>query len=442
MKVFEGDWRSQLEFIYRSSRPRVDYHTFKQIIKDYQATMEISNALNFDDLVNEFLELVQQKPWLVSHFRHILVDEFQDTNLAQYKLIRAIARASNSGITVVGDPDQAIYGWRFADKSRSNRSLDSFQQQPAGSLPVLQQPLTIEEEASAVATHIQNMHRNSKGALNYGDFAILLRYNYWRPYFGESLEHKGIPFQFLPNPSFYTKTVVLDLLAYVFLAFSPQDTPWLLRILDNIDSIDAETTANIQRHALDQKTTAMTIVQQMAYDDLYNIDSEVRAQFQKLVVLLGYIKKEGRNDTLPSQILEYILRHTDFKARLRKRVGGYNFAEWWSEIESLMLEAREFERSGMGITNSLRTPMSAYIEHVEKLSKEIQTFDIETNEYDIKRLTTPPKFMLNIPLVCALALIPNLDIHSPHLTPSVSFKPKLPRSYAEYAVAAKPAYRL
>ncbi|KAG8687719.1 hypothetical protein FRC11_006704, partial [Ceratobasidium sp. 423] len=166
MKVFGGDWRSRLESIYHSSRPRVDYHAFKKIIEDYLATMEISNALDFDDLVNEFLELVQQKPWLASHFRHILVDEFQDTNLAQYKLIRAISRASNSGITVVGDPDQA-------NKSRSNRSLDSFQQQPAGSLPVLQQPLTREEEASAVATHIQDMHRNSKGALNYGDFAIL-----------------------------------------------------------------------------------------------------------------------------------------------------------------------------------------------------------------------------------------------------------------------------
>ncbi|CAE6535119.1 unnamed protein product [Rhizoctonia solani] len=418
MKVYAGTRRSLLRLIHHTLKLRVNYDTFEQIIRDYQATMKYSNALDFDDLVNEFLELVRQKPSLVSYFRYILVDEFQDTNLAQYQLIRAITRASKSGITVVGDPDQTIYGWRFADdknfrrmcadfpetrvtnletnyrstpsilnfsqaviaqgKSRARRSLCSFRQHPAGPLPVLQQLFTIEEEASAVATHIQEMHHNSKGTLQYGNFAILLRYNSWKVLFGDILGRKKIPFQFLPNPNFYSKAVVLDLLAYIFLAFSRQDTPWLLRILDNIDSVDARTILSIHRQALDQKTMAMSIVQQMAYDDLYRIDPQVRAQFQRLVILLDYIKKEGRNGALPSQMLEYILRHTDFEEQLRKGERGYNFTELWSEVESLVHEAREFERSGMMGINSSRTPMSMYIDYVQEKSKEFQMFDTES----------------------------------------------------------------
>ncbi|CAE6534868.1 unnamed protein product, partial [Rhizoctonia solani] len=359
MKVYKGTRKSQPELVYQSSRLGIDYHTFQRIISDTQKTMKHSNALDFDDLVNEFRGLIELKPSLVSRTRHILVDEFQDTNMAQYKLIHSIARASNSGITVVGDPDQAIFGWRFADTanfqhmcvgqsftpistrviqcpfyrwflgpvdfprtrvlnletnyrstpsilnfahaiiaqdhSRPTRSLYTLKAHPVGPLPNLQKQPNLEEEANSIASYIHDLYQRSDGALKYGDFAILLRYNIWKFVFAESLKRKGIPFQILPKSSFYAKNSVLDTLAYVFLAFSPQATPWLLRIFDNTDTIDSETIKNIQRYALIKETTAMTIVRQMAYGTVYKINPKSQEQLQCLVELLDYIKEEGQS---------------------------------------------------------------------------------------------------------------------------------------------------
>ncbi|EUC56535.1 UvrD/REP helicase [Rhizoctonia solani AG-3 Rhs1AP] len=417
VKVYAGTHHSRLDFIYRSLRLEISYDTFERIILDHQETMKHSKALDFDDLVNECRELIDQKRWLFSGTQHILVDEFQDTNLAQYKLIRSIARVSKCGITVVGDPDQAIYGWRFADRenfqrmcadfphtrvtnlelnyrstpsilnlahaviaqdeSRPSRTLHAFQACPAGPLPTLQQQLTIEEEANAIATRIQDMHGKSNGALGYGDFAILLRYHHWKQPFEDSLGRQGVPFQILPKLSFYTKDVVHDVLAYVFLAFSPQATPWLLRILDNASAIDSETVKNIQRLALVHKKTAMDIVRLMAYDASYKVNSYAQCQFQRLVVLLDYIKREGRNGALPSHILEYIIKHTNFTTYLKRRMRGYNFPQCWREIQILVHEARKFETSEV-VAYSTFTPMDAYIHHVEELSKEAKMFDTQS----------------------------------------------------------------
>ncbi|KAH7339082.1 P-loop containing nucleoside triphosphate hydrolase protein, partial [Rhizoctonia solani] len=415
MKVYSGSLQSQLQYIYNNSNPGIDYNTFERITLDYQGMMTNSHGLDFDDLVNGGQELVRKKPSLVSHIRHILIDEYQDTNLAQYKLIRTIAWASNSGITVVGDPDQAIYGWRFADtknfermckdfpntetinleinyrstasivnfghaiitqdEARSSRPLYASQKHHTGSLPILHKCLTLEEEANAVATSIREIHHTSDGALSYGDFAILVRYNGWKQYFSASLKRGGIPFQLLPKHSFYTNSVVRDVLAYVFLAFSPHTTPWLLRIMDNMNTIDTKTVIMIQRYALDRKTAPMSIVRQLAHDTSYNIDPQVRAQLQSLIVLLEYIKKEGRNGILPSQILEYVIQHTDFKRQLEKRVPFYIFYECWSEVQGLVKKAREFEKFDVMMANGLATPVSRYIEHVRESAKEFQLFD-------------------------------------------------------------------
>ncbi|KAJ1302890.1 hypothetical protein OPQ81_003189 [Rhizoctonia solani] len=75
MKVYAGTRRSLPELIYRSLKPGIDYDIFVRTMRDHNTTMRNSNALDFDDLVNMFLELVQKKPSLVSHIRHILVDE-------------------------------------------------------------------------------------------------------------------------------------------------------------------------------------------------------------------------------------------------------------------------------------------------------------------------------------------------------------------------------
>ncbi|CUA76259.1 DNA helicase II / ATP-dependent DNA helicase PcrA [Rhizoctonia solani] len=389
MKVYKGSSKSQPELVYRSSRLDIDYHTFQRIISDNQKTMKHSNALDFDDLVNECRELIEHKPSLVSRTRHILVDEFQDTNMAQYKLIRSIARASNSGITVVGDPDQAIFGWRFADtanfqhmcvdfphtrvinletnyrstpsildfshaiiaqdKSRPTRSLYSLKAHPVGPLPNLHKQPTIQDEANSIASYIHDLYQKCDGALQYGDIAILLRYNIWKLVYADSLKQKGIPFQILPKSNFYAKNSVLDTLAYVFLAFSPQATPWLLRILDNTNTIDSETVKNIQRHALTKETTAVTIVRQMVDKNVYKINLKLWEQLQRLVGLLDYIREEGENGTQPSLILEYIIQHEFFRNQLKRRmrVGGFTFAEGRNDLQSLVQAARRFEQSGV-----------------------------------------------------------------------------------------------
>ncbi|MEK7189870.1 MAG: UvrD-helicase domain-containing protein [Patescibacteria group bacterium] len=269
-KEILGDEKKRLNEIANA------YHTYNQVLLD-------NNALDFGDLINYTLKLFQTRPKILEsyrrQFKYILVDEFQDTNLAQYELIKILAAPKNN-ITVVGDDSQAIYKFRGASISnilhfkddyptvklvtlinnyRSTQAiLDKARQVIINNNPdslevklkinkklIAQKPITgqIEkihartgtEEARQVVEKIQTLKLSDESAgleNSWNDFAILTRSNATADSFMNALEQAGVPFQFLASKGLYREGLVLDIISYLKLLDNYHENPAMWRVLN------------------------------------------------------------------------------------------------------------------------------------------------------------------------------------------------------------------
>jgi DNA helicase-2/ATP-dependent DNA helicase PcrA len=252
------------------------YHIYEQLLLE-------NNAFDFGDLINRTLYLFKQRPNVLNFFRnkfkYILVDEFQDTNFAQYELIKLLA-APNNNLTVVGDDDQSIYKFRGASisnileferdfagckkifliknyRSRQNildLAYEFIQQNNPYRLEVklgggegLSKKLIASasgegtiicikaedsrEEARLVAKKIIEL-KNSDPELIWNDFAVLMRANSHADLFIRTLADAGIPYQFVASRGLYAKPIILDLLAYLKLLDNYHENAAMWRVLN------------------------------------------------------------------------------------------------------------------------------------------------------------------------------------------------------------------
>lgn len=252
------------------------YHTYQQILRE-------ADALDFGDLITYTLHLLQKRPRVLSalreRFRFVLVDEFQDTNSAQYALIKLIAAPRNN-LTIVGDDDQSIYKFRGASLSNilqferdypgssrvvltknyrsGQRILDqahAFIQQNnphrleslvRENAPPLNKKLTserdlagevchlhfatLEEEVSGVIEKMRSLREQFPEA-SWSDFGILVRANRSAEAFVDAFDRRGIPYQFMALSGLYGKPAILDILALLRVIDNPSHSPSLYRLL-------------------------------------------------------------------------------------------------------------------------------------------------------------------------------------------------------------------
>jgi len=230
-----------------------------------------ANAMDFDDLLlfplTLFAEHAERLAYWQRRFDHVLVDEFQDTNAAQYRLVKQLARA-HSNLCVVGDDDQAIYGWRGADV----RHMLSFQQDfPGATLVKLEQnyrstqvildaangviaenarrlgktlftakqggePVTLltaadeRDEAEWLVSEL--VRRSGDGDVPYEGMAILYRTNAQSRPLEEAFRFRGVPYRLVGAVSFYERREVKDVLAYLRLVANPADDEAFARIVN------------------------------------------------------------------------------------------------------------------------------------------------------------------------------------------------------------------
>jgi len=228
----------------------------------YQALLEAAGALDFDDLLFRVVQLFQTsepaRERYQHRFDHVLVDEYQDTNRAQYLLLRALVEKHRL-ITVVGDPDQSVYSWRGADirnilefqrdypdalvipleqNYRSTKAILAAAQAvirenservekglwtegPAGTPVVIAQLYDEREEAAAVAR--EALRLVDEGDSEFGDMAVLYRTNAQSRALEETLLRAGIPYRLVGGVRFYQRREVKDVLAYLRLLAHPRD---------------------------------------------------------------------------------------------------------------------------------------------------------------------------------------------------------------------------
>lgn len=242
-----------------------------QVYKIYLNRLRESNAMDFDDLLIKPIELFRKHPEVLKkyqdYFRYLLIDEYQDTNRAQYMVAKMLA-SEYKNITVVGDDAQSIYSFRGADISnilnfkidypeaveipleqnyRSTKFIlkcaDSVIKQNKHQLDKTLwtqnmdgEPITLLEnfdqydEANRVAEKLQNL-RLSKGFSN-NDFAVLYRTNYQSRVFEDVFRRKGINYQLVGSISFYQRKEIKDVVAYLKLLVNPSDEQALLRVIN------------------------------------------------------------------------------------------------------------------------------------------------------------------------------------------------------------------
>lgn len=239
---------------------------------EYQRRLKAYNAVDFDDLLALPVQLLQtnheaRERWQ-NRFRYLLVDEYQDTNAAQYELMRLLAGA-RAMFTVVGDDDQSIYAWRgarpgnIADLSRdfphlkvikleqnyrsvgnvlsaANQLIGASNQRayektlwssmgPGDRVRVLSAPDEA-GEAERVASEI-SAHKLRTGAA-YGDYAVLYRGNFQSRSFEKALRERNIPYKVSGGRSFFERSEIRDLTTYLKLMVNPDDDAAFLRIIN------------------------------------------------------------------------------------------------------------------------------------------------------------------------------------------------------------------
>lgn len=279
------EWFAKTERDFRNQ-------TLHDVFVAYEQRLKSANALDFDDLLLKTLELLADHPPVLESYRdrfhYVMVDEYQDTNYAQYMLVKLLTDRSRN-LCVVGDDDQSIYGWRGADirnildfekdypdakvikleqnyRSTAN-ILDAANQVIAHNAGRKEKALWTEagagetiklycagderEEAAWVADRIRKMNRHGE---EYGRMAVLYRTNAQSRVLEEMLMRAGIPYKVFGGLRFYDRKEVRDVIAYLRVIANPTDDVSLRRII-NVPkrAIGDATIAELVRHAQEQE---------------------------------------------------------------------------------------------------------------------------------------------------------------------------------------------
>ena len=267
-----GDWKNAFITPERAiSTTTDDSHLIALLYADFTRNLKAYNALDFDDLILLPVLLFQQHPDILEKWqnkiRYLLVDEYQDTNITQYELVRLLA--GNLGrFTVVGDDDQSIYAWRGAqpenlaqlEKDYSRLQVIKLEQNYRSAGRILKvanhliannphafekklwsnlgfgDPLKVishkddRTEASQIVSEI--IHHKFKHGGNYSDYAILYRGNHQSRLFEGSLRENNIPYFISGSTSFFAYSEIKDILAYLRLFVNQDDDAAFLRIIN------------------------------------------------------------------------------------------------------------------------------------------------------------------------------------------------------------------
>ena len=237
----------------------------------YQEALKAYNAVDFDDLINLPVFLFQDHPEILKKWRnklrYLLVDEYQDTNISQYELVRLLVGSSH-GLTVVGDDDQSIYAWRGARPENLNQlqtdyphlQLIKLEQNYRSTSTILQAANTLiannphvydktlwsdiaqgdnirilqcandKAESERVANDIID-HR-LRHQTHYKDYAILYRSNHQARILEMALQQEGLPYKLSGGTSFFSRTEIKDIMAYLRVLANPADDNAFLRIIN------------------------------------------------------------------------------------------------------------------------------------------------------------------------------------------------------------------
>jgi DNA helicase-2/ATP-dependent DNA helicase PcrA len=357
------------------------YHEkVSDVYRLYQQRLLEASAMDFDDLLMVTVELFGAFPRILEHyqdrFQYVLVDEYQDTNHAQYRLVQMLG-AKHRNVCVVGDSDQSIYAFRGADV----RNILEFERDyPDARVIVLDrnyrstqtildaanaviannrgrtpkhlwtdlgagEPITVyksEDEHDEAAFIAEQLGVLQDSGVHLSDAAIFYRTHAQSRVLEEVLVRYGIPYQVIGGPKFYDRREVKDVMAYLKALVNPSDEVAVKRIV-NVPKrgIGTTTIGHVERHAEAKSLSFWEALQDA--DDIGRLTSRAPRQIAEFVAVMELIRTKAEQG--PRAALQSVLDDTGYLAQLEAD-GGLEALSRAENLKELLSVASEFEESG------------------------------------------------------------------------------------------------
>lgn len=429
--MFASDYRKQARDFYQQK--------VADVYEYYERELRKNNALDFDDLLLVAVKLLQSNAAVLEkyskRFRYVMIDEYQDTNHAQY-LLAYLLSSHWKNIAVVGDADQSIYAWRGADIQNildfekdypnctsikleqnyrstkiildaANAVIDNNEGRPEKNLWTDKvegakiQHFTAQsehEEAAFIGDTIVKKH--DIHGVPYGDMAILYRTNAQSRVLEEALIKRALPYTMVGGTKFYDRKEIKDVLAYLRVLYNPFDDLSLLRII-NVPkrSIGATTVSKLQDYARENGTSLFMTLTQLHLVD--TIKGKTKEKLEEFGILIFTLVAE-MDDKSVLDILEAILDRTEYLAQLEESTDPQDQARA-ENIGELLSVAKDFQD-----TNPTGT-VEDFLEQVA-LVNDVDSFEQE--ESKVTLMTLHAAKGLEFPIVFLGGLEEGLFPHS------------------------------
>jgi DNA helicase-2/ATP-dependent DNA helicase PcrA len=417
-------------------------HLLGAVVKEaypaYQGQLARSNAADFDDLLMHVTTLLRENPEvrrsLDDRYRFVLVDEYQDTNLAQYAIARALS-IDHPNLAVTGDPDQSIYGWRGANLNnilefeqdfpdvrvvrlernyrstkrilrvaaeliahnvrRKEKSL--YTENGPGQPVRLVTYRTHKDEADNIARRITAEIRS--GRRRPRDFAVFYRVNALSRALEFALREEGLPYQLVSGLEFFQRQEIKDVLAYLQLLANPRDEVALLRAINRPPrGIGKTTIERLADHATGHGLGLLEAARQAR--QIEPLSTRSAALLEKFVELFDRLAAVAGG--LIEEVLGHVLSGTGYQAQLRESKREEDLQRL-ANIEELLTVAREFDERHPG-----QGHLEAFLEETS-LVNETDDWEVETDRVTL--MTLHASKGLEFPVVYLVAVEEGLLPH-------------------------------
>jgi len=406
----------------------------------YQKKLKANNALDFGDLIMKIVELYQQNPAVLEYyqkrFRYILVDEYQDVNFAQYRLVQLLSGDDNN-LCVVGDPDQGIYSFRGADirnilnfeedypdtkiiKLEQNyRSKEKileaahnviknnidrkekklWTERGPGNNIKLYEAIDEKNEADYVCQQIKKMNSEK---YKYGDIAILYRTNAQSRALETMFLKYGIPYQIISGFRFYDRKEIMDVLAYLKVIYNPLDDIGLSRIINCPKrGIGKGTLRKLQNYAISNN---ISLYQAGLSAEQIN---DLNGAYLKRVSSFFELMEEFRNPELDlASLTEKVLKDTGYRKELQNE-NSREAEERLENIKELFSVIKDY------MINSSDPDLSGFLEEVSLLS---DIDNMQESKQTVMMMTLHAAKGLEFPVVFIVGMEEGIFPHASYLS--------------------------
>ena len=391
---------------------------FKKIVarvyQEYQISLLENNAMDFGDLILLTVKLFKERPVTLEHyqnqFRFILVDEYQDINIAQYQLIKLLSNRDHN-LFVVGDPDQSIYKFRGADLSnilrfeqdfpqsrvikleqnyrstkvilegatnlikhnRNRKEKELWTDKKGGEKIICFEAASALDEALFVSQEIIKLNKEEDRAFK--NFAILYRTNAQSRAFEEIFNQQGVPFRIVGGLRFYERKEVKDILAYLRFIYDQKDGVSFFRIVNNAKlGIGKITLSKIEKLARKNNLNFYQALKQGLR--VITISADRKEAIKKFIAVIDELNAK-KKEIKGSKLLIELIRKINFYEELKKE-GEFKAQGKIENIKELILAIQEFEE------NNEDKSITAFLEYVALITD----IDLYKGEEDVVTVMT------------------------------------------------------